>query len=135
MKKTIILSILVVFLLTLWSCGNKNTDLTCEQIIEAYENAGYTNIYHKHGSYDTNNLECYIIIYRDSTDSSDLAEIKIYPTEEDAENAQSVDNYNVVKWFVAAMLGEGRWLEVGRIGKIEYSSYNSNLLEPLKNLS
>ena len=65
---------------------------------------------------------------------SDLAEIKLYYTEEEAKEAADLDNYHIAKWLVAVMFGEGRWLKSGQYGKIEYSSYNSKLLKPLKEL-
>ena len=138
MVKVISTLIIVVISLNLSSCGEEGgANLTCSQIISAYESAGYTDIYHSHSTSGNPNSyrECYIVVYENDTEESDLAEIVIYYTEEDAKEAAEISGYNPVLWLVSAILGEPRPLKVGQYGRIKYSSYNSRLLKPIKELT
>lgn len=138
MKRIIALFLLPAMIFALFSCGNeKLSEITCEEIISAYEKAGYSNIFHLH--YDENHRidndeKCYIIIHETDDDDSDLVEIKTFYTEEAAKKVADFDKYNSARWIIAAMYGEWRWLKSGQYGRIAYSSYNSELLIPLKNL-
>ena len=138
MKRILALLILPCLLLAFFACDKSpSNNLTCQEIIKAYEDAGYSNIFHRHGDKDvqmSGGEECYIIIHESDDDDSDLIQIKIFTTEEEAIEAAEFDKYNVVRWMIAVMFGEWRWLKSDHYGKIEYSSYNSELIEPLKQL-
>ena len=132
-----ILSIITIFVFSFMvtSCNKTEPkDLNCTEIIQAYEDAGYTNVFHKHSDEENDNQECYIIIYETEESDSDLVEINIYSSIDAAKDAASKKKYNVVLWLLSSFMGETRWLESGYQGKVEYSSYNSKLLEPLKEL-
>ena len=134
-KRFLTLMILIFITISLSSCNDTETkDLNCAEIIQAYEDAGYTNIFHKHSDEENKNQECCIIIYETEESESELVEINIYNSIEEAKDAASKKKYNVVIWLFSSFMGETRWLESGYQGKVEYSSYNSKLLEPLKEL-
>ncbi len=138
MKKIIALLLFFAFVISFTACDNPTPkELSCEDIIKAYENSGYNNVFHLHSDGDnqiSGGEECYLIIHENERDDSDLVEIKIFYTEADAKEAADFDRYHVVKWMIAVVLGEGRWLKSGQYGKIEYSSYSREMLKPLKEL-
>lgn len=134
-KRVLTLMILIFITISLSSCNNTEPkDLNCAEIIQAYKDAGYTNIFHKHSDEENKNQECYIIIYETEESDSELVEINIYNSIEEAKDAANKKRYNIAIWFISAFLGETRWLESGHYGNIQYSSYDSKLLEPLKEL-
>ena len=134
-KRILLIITIFVFSFIVTSCNKTEPkDLNCTEIIQAYEEAGYTNIFHKHSDEEIENQECYIIIHETEDLDSDLVEINIYSSIDAAKDAASKKKYNVVIWLFSSFMGETRWLESGYQGKVEYSSYNSKLLEPLKEL-
>lgn len=138
MKKLIALLLLFVFFISVVSCDAlAPKELSCDDIIKAYEDAGYNNVYHLHSDGDnkiSSDEECYLIIHENERDDSDLVEIKIFHTEADAKKSAVFNRYHVVKWVIAVILGEGRWLKTGQYGNIEYSSYSREMLKPLREL-
>ena len=138
MKRIVCILLIFALILALSSCDIlEPKDIRCDEIIEAYKDTGYSNVFHLHSDGDyqiSGGEECYIIIHETEDDDSDLAEIRTFYTEEEAVDAAEFDNYNLARWMIAVMYGEGRWLESGSYGKIEYSSYNKELLKPLKAL-
>jgi hypothetical protein len=117
------------------SCGGNSVSkvITCDEIIQAYEKSGYYISCHEH-SEALDAPHCYIIIYETEEMSSDLVEINLYNTEEEAKEATKEKKYNIAMWFIAVIYGEGRWLTSGSYGSVEYSSYNAKMLQPLKDL-
>jgi hypothetical protein len=53
---------------------------------------------------------------------------------EGAKEAAESRKYNVALWMFATMQGEFRWLNTGCYGNLTYSSFNKNMLKPLKEL-
>lgn len=130
-KRVFAFLIILFITITLSACNNvEQKELTCGEIIQAYEEAGYANIFHE----ENESNEFYIIIYKTENINFDLAEINIYSSTEAAKDAANKKRYNIAIWFISAFLGETRWLESGHYGNIQYSSYDSKLLKPLKEL-
>ena len=136
MKKILSIILLLSFSLSLTACGNsaEPKEISCEDIIQAYEDAGY---YVAHGE------------HREETDSSHLCYIRASVTEEpygdyiyfitcftekQAKEKRETDKYNLIIWFYASISGEARWLKTGTYGKIEYSYYNPKLIKPFNKL-
>ena len=138
-RRIIALLLVLSFTLSFTACGRSEPkEITCDEIIEAYEDAGYFVSCHNHSD-DPDRYSgkeyCYIIVYETEDSASDLAEITLYNTEEDAKDAADDIKYNIALWMFSAMHGEARWLESGRYGKVVYSSYNKSLLKPIKDLT
>ena len=134
-KKIISIILLLSFALSLTACGNnaEPKEISCEDIIKAYEDAGYFISYHSH-SEDSEEYYCYIIIYENEDSTSDLVEITLYNTAEGAKEAAENKRYNIAIWMVAAMYGEFRWLRTGCYGDMVYSTFNYKMLKPIKEL-
>ena len=134
MKKTISMLLLFSLCLSLIACSNTEAkEISCEEIIFAYEEAGYFVSYHSH-SEDSEEYYCYIIIYENEDTTSDLVEITLYNTAEGAKEAAENRKYNLAIWMVAAMYGEFRWLRTGCYGDMVYSTFDYKMLKPLKGL-
>ena len=110
-------------------------EITCAEIISAYENAGCYVVHGEHKSEADAPQRCYIkaSLSEAQIDSDYIYFITCF-TEEQAEQARKVNKYNALIWFYAAVNGEARWLKTGTYGKIEYSYYNSKLIKPFDDL-
>ena len=136
MKKIISIILLLSFAVSLTACGNtaEPKEITCEDIIKAYEDAGYRVIHGAHQDESESSQLCYIRVDLTEEPDSDYIYFTTYFTEEQAEEARKRDEYNLIIWFYASINGESRWLKTGTYGKIEYSYYNPNLIKPFNEL-
>ena len=130
---------LLLFALTisLAACDKPDSEpreLSCDEIISAYEDAGYYVVHGEHKDEAEGSQRCYIKASISEEPQSDYVYFITCFTEEAAEEAARTDEYNLAAWLFASMNGENRWLESGTYGKIEYSYYNPELIEPFEEL-
>ena len=118
------------------SCNNtaEPKEITCEDIIKAYEDAGYYVTHGAHQNQAESTQLCYIKANVTEDSDSDYIYFITCFTEEQAEEARQIDKYNLFVWFYATVSGESRWLKTGTYGNIEYSYYNSKLIKPFEEL-
>ena len=137
MKKILSIILLISFIVPLTACGNSTEvkEISCDDIIKAYEDAGYYVTHGEHQDESEGSRLCYIKANLTEDTDSDYIYFTICFTEEQAEEAHKIDKYNIIVWFYAAISGESRWLKTGTYGKIEYSYYNSKLIKPFKELT
>ena len=130
------LTVLILLLtLSLSSCESAAVkELSCEQIIKAYEDAGYYVSHGKHNDSEDEHFRCYIKASVSKEPEGDYIYFITCFTEEQAREIAETDKYHIVKWLFAAPMGESRWLKSGTYGKIEYSYYNSELIKPFNAL-
>ena len=131
MKKIILIILLFSFVVSLTACGKSELkEISCEEIIAAYEEAGYYVVHGEHKNEEDNSQLCYIkASISDNSDSDYIYFITCF-TEEQANEAEEIDKYNLLVWLYGAISGESRWLKTGTYGKIEYSYYNPKLIQP-----
>ena len=136
MKKIISIILLLSFALSLTACGNstETKEISCEDIIKAYEDAGYFVTHGEHKTQAEGSQLCYIKASLTEDSDSDYIYFITCFTEEQAEEAAETDKYNLAVWLYATVSGESRWLKTGTYGKIEYSYYNSKLIKPFNEL-
>ena len=137
MKKILSIILLLSFVLSLAACGNHTTapkEISCEDIIKAYEDAGYYVTHGAHKDEAESGQICYIKANVTADSDSDYIYFITCLTEEQAEEAREIDEYNLFVWFYATISGESRWLKTGTYGKIEYSYYNPDLIKPFNEL-
>ena len=135
MKKIISLFLLLSTCFLFVACDkSKPKEISCEEIIEAYENAGYYVTHGKHQNETDGSQLCYIKANLSEDPDSDYIYFITCFTEEQAEETEKIDKYNLVKWLYATVVGESRWLKTGTYGRIEYSYYNSKLIRPFNEL-
>ena len=136
MKKIISIILLLSFALSLTACGNSTEpkEISCEDIIKAYEDAGYFVTHGDHKDEAESSQLCYIKANLTEDSDSDYIYFITCFTEEQAEEAAETDKYNLAVWLYATVSGESRWLKTGTYGKIEYSYYNPKLIKPFNEL-
>ena len=135
MKKIVVVVLFLSLALSLAACGDPTPkDISCEEIIAAYEEAGYYVVHGEHKDEADNSHLCYIRASLTETPNSDYIYFTTCFTEEQAEEARKTDKYNLIIWLYATVSGESRWLKTGTCGKIEYSYYNSKLVKPFQDL-
>ena len=135
MKKIISIILLLSFCFSFAACGKSEPkEISCEEIIAAYEDAGYYVAHGEHRDESDSSQLCYVKASLTEEDDSDYVYFITCFTEEQAEEARETDKYNLLIWFYATVSGESRWLKTGTYGKIEYSYYNSELIKPFNEL-
>lgn len=136
MKKAVASLLLCAFMLSLFACGRSEEikNVSCDDIIKAYEKAGYYVSHGAHKDESEGSQLCYIKANISEEDDSDYIYFITCFTEEQAKQAAETDKYNIAVWLYASAVGESRWLKSGTYGKIEYSYYNSELFKPFKDL-
>ena len=140
MKKLLCLLLtllLFTFTLSLVSCDEPEVEpkeISCEDIIGAYEDAGYYVVHGDHKDETDSSQLCYIKASISEESNSDYIYFITCFTEEAAKDAARTDEYNLAVWLIACINGESRWLESGTYGKIEYSYYNPDLIKPFREL-
>ena len=141
MKKALIVlltcSLLLPLLLPLTSCGGKSaTEISCEEIIAAYEDAGYS-VFHNHDDpfyYDLNEA-CYIKVTDPDDPENNYMYITRYFTEEDAEAACEEREFHPLLWLFFGYVGsEWRWLHVRQYGDVVVETFEWDMLKPMKEL-
>ena len=136
MKKLISIVLLLTFIVCLTACDNSSEprEISCEDIIKAYEEAGYYVTHGEHRDESESTHLCYIKANLTEDSDSDYIYFITCFTEEQAEEAAKTDKYNLAVWLYATVCGESRWLKSGTYGKIEYSYYNPKLIKPFNEL-
>ena len=136
MKKIISIILLLSFALSFTACGNSTEpkEISCEEIIAAYEDAGYFVAHGEHKDEAESSQLCYIKASLTEDSDSDYIYFITCFTDEQAKEAAETDKYNLAVWLFATVSGESRWLKTGTYGKIEYSYYNSELIKPFNDL-
>ena len=136
MKRIISIIFLLSLALSLTACGNstEQKEISCEDIIKAYEDAGFYVTHGEHKSESESSQLCYIKANLTEDADSDYIYFITCFTEEQAKEAAETDKYNWAVWMYATVSGESRWLKTGTYGKIEYSYYNPKLIKPFEDL-
>ena len=135
MKRLIAVLLLFAIILSFTSCNKSEPkEISCEQIIQAYEDAGYFVTHGEHKTQAEGSQLCYIKASVTEEPYGDYIYFITCFTEEQAEEAAKTDKYNLAVWLYATVSGESRWLKTGTYGKIEYSYYNSKLIKPFNEL-
>ena len=137
MKNVISFLLAITVLLSCTSCmTGKNKEITCEEIIAAYEDAGYYALYHGHENdenYHELGMYCCFEI-RDPSNEDNYMYVNRYFTEEDAKTAADERQFNPILWLFFGIFGEWRWLHVGYYGNIEYETFDHKMLFPMYSL-
>ena len=137
MKKIVAILLLLAFLLSFTACEKSEPkEISCEEIIAAYKEAGYTVLYHGHEndeSYHDLGMYCCFEI-RDPNDEDNYMYVDRYFNEEDAKAADKENRFNPVLWLFFGVFGEWRWLHTGRYGDLTYSTFDRKMIKPLNEL-
>lgn len=135
MKKSIAILLLFTLILSFTSCNeSESKKISCEQIIQAYEDAGYVVVHHTHDdTYESLNIWCSMkikIAEKVDNDFINCIYIDRYNTADNANNARTQNMASDIIYSI----GELHWRNTGTYGDIYYSTFNKELLDPLKKL-
>ncbi len=137
MKRWIAIFLLLSLALSLSACSQSEPkEISCEEIIAAYKDAGYTVLYHGHEtdeSYHDLGMYCCFEI-REPDNENNYMYVNRYFNEEDAKAASEERQFNVILWLFFGIFGEWRWLHVGCYGNIEYETFDWKMIKPLYEL-
>ena len=137
MKKIISILLLFSVVVSFIACGSNGEvkELTCDEIVKAYEEAGYYVTHGEHCGEEGYHYRCYIVVkFNEEDNPADYIYFTTYWNEEEAQKATEIDKYHIVKWIFALPFGEYRWLKAKTYGKISYSYYNSEMVKPFNEL-
>ena len=139
MRKFIALLLLLSLVFGITACANeKPREISCEEIIAAYEEAGYSVLYHGHEgdtAYNDLGIYCSFEVREKGGNADNYVYIDRYFTAEQAEAAYKEQMYHPLLWVLFAAFGETRWLHTGCYGDIVYSSFEYGMLKPLLDLT
>lgn len=137
MKKIISILLLLSLCFLFTACGKSEPkEISCEEIIAAYENAGYTVLYHDHENdtvYNDLGIYCSFEI-RDPNNEDNYMYVHRFFNEEDAKAASKERQFNPILWLFFGIFGEWRWLHVGCYANIEYETFDRKMIKPLEEL-
>ena len=135
MKKVILMSLLLSVIFPLSSCGSQNItndkEITCEDIIRVYEEAGY-EIFHKETTEQEYNWECYVKCT--APDSNDYIFFNFFETNEEAVSYEEEREWNLLLYFTSCFMGEPSWLITKTYNNIEIEYDQKYLYKPFEEL-
>lgn len=136
MKIKLILILSLFFSVTfLASCDSQNItsdkEITCEDIIKVYEEAGY-DIFHKETTDQDYDWECYVKCT--APDSDDYIFFYIFDTNEEAVNYADEREWNILLYFFSELFGDSSWLKTKSYNNIAIEYDQNELYVPFESL-
>lgn len=135
MKKFILIFLIFLSVISLASCDSQNItsdkEITCEDIIKVYEEAGY-DIFHKETTDKDYDWECYVKCT--TSDSDDYIFFYVFETNEEAESYAKEREWNLLLYFTSCFMGEPSWLKTKTCNNIEIEYDQNYLYKPFKEL-
>ncbi len=132
MRKFVIAIVLLICTAGGLSSCNQATgtaQVTCEEIAQAYSEAGYV-VFHS----DYEDLGFCMVSAKPNEESEYAIYFHIYNTIEEAQAMQEQEEYNLVIWLFASLLGESSWLESKSYNNVQYSYFDSDMVKPFDDL-
>lgn len=135
MKKIVLTLILFISIFTLTSCDNDNiiseNEITCEDIIQVYEDAGY-EIFHKETTTQDYSWNCYVRCT--APNSEDYIFFYIFKTNEEAVSYAEERKGNFLIYLFGWIYGEPEWLKTKSYNTIAIEYTQDKLYKPFKSL-
>lgn len=136
MTKTVrfasIILLTCVLFTTLASCKSGETkDITPEEVISAYEEAGYEVWSQEEDDYPIEG-ERYTV--KATHENGDYIFFHFFDSVENAEAYAEEREYNILLWLFSAIYGDPSWLSTETHGNIEIEYDNKDLYEPFGEL-
>ncbi len=127
--KRMILCLLAVLLL-LSGCGAVVRDVTCGEIVAAYEEAGY-EVFHQDPS-GIDEYDCYIKV--EDKEAGRSIYFHRFPTAIEAQSRADARQYNVLIWLFSVIYGDPLWVHTTTYGCYEIEYDSEELYEPFEKL-
>ncbi len=130
MRKTVIVILLCIgILLSATGCSGEQREVTCEDVVAAYEEAGYDPSHHH--SPQIGNMVCYVLV---ENDDDEQIYIHFFETAEEAEAEESQRQYNVFIWLFSVIFGDPTWVHTTTYRNIQIEYTDKALYEPFAKL-
>ena len=132
MKRLLALTLCIVALLSCAGCSGSHKDISCQDVIDTYQKAGY-QVFHKDDPDSETGRVCYVRV--DDQDSDEYIYFEFYDSEENAKAYADQRQWNVVLWLFSAIYSDPQWLVTETYGNIEYEYRSgSDLIDPFNEL-
>ena len=112
-------------------CRAEEKDISCADVVAAYEKAGY-QVFHKDTATEDYDWECYV--KAQPKDSDDYIFFYFFDSEDAAEEYANTRQWNAVLWLYSLVSFQPTWLTTKTYGNIEYEYDNSDLVKPFNDL-
>ena len=132
MKRFLSLFILLTMALSMFAgCkGKEEREISCEEVIAAYEAAGY-EVWHR--DYPEKEYG-YVCTVRIEEEDGDSIEFHFYETNEEAQAEAEERRWNGLLWMFSVIYGDPTWLKTECYRNIEIEYDDDDLYEPFKEL-
>ncbi len=137
MKRVISVLLLLSVTLSFFACTPyRSEEVSCEDIMAAYEAAGYTLGHHLHEDpvYTQEGIFCSLLFEDPENPDKNYIHIHRHYTTSGARKATIENKYNPILWFVSALYGEGRWLKSEQFGKLHCTTFDKKMIAPLQSI-
>lgn len=114
----------------LGGCRKETREITCDEVIAAYEEAGY-EVSHRDYPEKEYGYACMVRIEEEDGDS---IEFHFHETEEAAEAEAEERQWNGLLWMFSVIYGDATWLETERYRNIEIEYDDDALIKPFRKL-
>ena len=131
MKKMFLSMLLLISIFTLTSCDNNKKEITCEDVVKVYEEAGYT-VFHKDTNTDDYKYECYVQCT--ASNSEDYIMFHFFETTEEAKSYADEREWNVILFIYSCAMFQPTWLTTKTYNNIEFEYHENYLYKPFKTL-
>ena len=130
MMRRILLLMIAAFLLLMNGCASEEIQITREEVIAAYESAGYAV---SSGTYEDLPSSAVAYVQADRADG-DYIHFMFFSNEEDALAYEKEMDHPVVKGFFSILFGEPIWERMKTCGCIVVTYSNPNDFTPFQTL-
>lgn len=122
----------ILALLVLLACLNgcqhdTQRNVTCDEVIEAYEKAGY-EVFHEDTQSEA--YACHVKAW----DGEQEIYFHFFDTAEAAEQYAQSNKWNVILWLYSVAIAQPYWPNVKAYGNVEYEYADKGILEPFREL-
>lgn len=131
MKKKMLFLTMLITLASLSSCGN-NKEITCEDVIKIYEEAGYSVFHSEQADQEVVDWNCYVVCT--AHDSNDDIYFHFFETKEEAEEYSREGKWNILLYLYSIIAAEPTWVTTKTYNNIaiDYTDYYT--YKPFKSL-
>lgn len=115
----------------LGGCRSETREITCEEVIAAYEQAGY-DVAHRDYPEQEYGYLCEITIEDEDGDS---LRFHFYGTADEAKAEAKEREWNGLLWLFSAIYGDPTWLESESYRNIQIEYTDDDLIKPFRELT
>lgn len=130
MKKYLVILLCLSLLLSMAGCGGSQRKVSCDDVIAAYEAAGYS-VSHRDYAEEEYGYRCVVTIEESDGDS---IRFHFYKTAEAAEAYASQRQWNGLLWLFSVIYSDPTWLKTETYQNIEIEYDDADLYKPFKQL-